>query len=384
MALFSNITNLFGAAGTSAAPAPAAAPQPKDNAPADPITQHKQEALLAARTLAANENRRPSVEDYRQACVTLGEQQGLDAKEWNPKIFADLKGQDLTDFAISEPAKQAPQKRSMSDLMDLDGDGAINDFYTNVDFTGADLKNAYVDPATSFNDEIAKAANLKGITFNGMENGDRFLFASGQYSDINLTNVNGGEIVFATGTQVDGLVINGQSAAVTLEPKAVASRVSVNDHFRIVKLDVGEGAVISNSDLSNATISMASNLEGSYWQNVKLSANLQGVDLSGANLKNVEVDGKAITRPDELRAYGVTIDANTKVEASPDFLIANNMQQALAKATSVAMEAKNWMSPGYQPEPSQAPQQAPTREREAGGASMSYYAQMSNSGGRSA
>lgn len=275
-------------------------------------------------------------------------------------------------------------KREMTDLMDLDGDAAISDFYTNIEFTGANLKDTFVDPATSFNEEIAKAGKLEGITFNGMENGDRFVFDSGQYTNINLTGVNGGEIVFATGTQVSGITIEGQSAAISVEPSAMIENIEVNDHFRIIKFDMGKGAIIANSDLSNATISMASNLEGSIWRNVELGENLDGIDLKGAHITNLRIDGKAITSPEQLIKYGVGVDENTIVSASTEFIREANIANALERAHKVAMEASKWMSHDYKPETAVASNKSPERQTDnkAETYDMAYFARMSESGGR--
>lgn len=371
--MFNNIGKLFTAPGSAPA-------RDLDNEQ-ERISTFKEQALAEARTLAARENRRTTLEDYRNACVELGKSQNLTDKEWNPKIYADLGGRDLRSFLITEPAKQQKQlpanKRELTELMDLDGDHAISDFYTNLSLVDANLNQTLVDPATSFQPQIAEAGSHKGMTFNNMENGDRFVFAAGQYEDINLTNVRGGEIVFASGTQVSGINVQGTSAAITVEPHAIVDHLQVNDHFRIIKLDVGEGAIISNSDLQNATISMASNLRGSIWQNVQLGGgNLDGVDFSGVTLKNLKIDGEAITSTKQLEELGVVINHETRVSASADFVREAKTEQALAKAAEVAQQVKGWMAGEPLPQPS--PTASPTKQDQAPGVntSLGHYEAM--------
>lgn len=307
------------------------------------------EARAVAQQLAPDHpDARPNLEDYRLACESMGH-----TKEWNPSTYAKLNGQDLSGFKISN-----------ADFLNQDSDGACCDFYSNIDFTGANLKNCYVQPATSFNEELAKAKTLEGITFDGMGNDDVFTFRSGQYDNITLKNVTGGQIVFASNTQVNNLEISGQSASIAVEPNASISHIRVSDEFRIVTLDMGKGSIISHSDLSNATIDMASNLEGSKWQDVKLSSNLKhvdftgatltnvtitgevekasltGVDFTGATLHNLRINDKLITSEKQLREYlpAGTLLKDVKISASEDLIRAEKVQDALTRATDAVKD----------------------------------------------
>jgi hypothetical protein len=301
------------------------------------------EARIAEARAAAAERGpdvKPTLEDYRQACVAFGEtEQGqamVNEGRWTPRAYANLGGQlgqgdttrnhDLSGFAISEP-----QKRTMTDVLNLDSDGAINDFYTNIDFTGANLNNAYVDPATSFNEEIARAKNLDGLTFNDMRAGDRFTFGAGNYSNINMTGVNGGEITFANNSRVTGLDIQGTSATVTMGDYAMVSNITTSAGFSMVNLAMGEGAVLANSNLTNATISMASEFEqGGAFQNVQFGRNVAGLDFSGLELKNVSIDGVPIQRPSDLAQFGISYDEKTLASASPEMVRAYDLAQIRA------------------------------------------------------
>lgn len=309
MAKLLGISNLFARESRTSAPTPPPAPQ-------DELFALKQNLLAQARENATG---KPTLEDYRQACVAFaateqGQQLAADGK-FSPKIYADLQGQDLSGFAISDPFSQSKANtRPATDLMDLDGDNTISDFYTNISFLDANLKDSFVDPATSFNKEIGEAKDLTGLTFNGMAEGDVFAFNAGRYNDIKMTNINGGRIDFSG--RVDGLSIEGKSAAITIGENAVLNHVQVSEDFRIISLDMAPGAILSNSDLQQATISMTSNVRGAVFQNVALHGNLDGLDLSGAKLNNLTVDGKPIVSREALASLGVTMDENTTVSAS--------------------------------------------------------------------
>lgn len=310
----------------------------------------KQSLLAQARASAGNE--RPSLEDYRRACEAFAEteqgQQMVADGRWNPRAYANLDGQDVSGFMISEPKKRATEnliERATENLMNQDGDRTINDFYTNISFYDANLKNAYVDPATSFNEEVAKAKNLEGLTFNGMVADDTFTFAVGNYKNIKMTNIKGGEIVFASG-KVDGLDIEGTEAKIALGADAVVEHMHVSKNFRIITLDMAPGAMLANSNLEQVTVSMTSRTAGATFQNVNITGNLDGLDLSGARLNNFSINGQPITDSNQLKEFGVGFDATTRTSTSPEFLrqhqlaqIRGTMQQAVASIGSASTPA---------------------------------------------
>ncbi len=269
---------------------------------------YKAQAIAQARA-NAKLGELPSLEDYRTACIAIGAENNLDPEKWNASAMADLSGQDLSGFKLS---------KDMSNLMDLDSDGAISQFYSNVQLYDATLDNCYVQPATSFNEQLAHARSRNSMTFDGMSDHnaqgekDKFTFPGGPSDKITLVNVHGGEITFSPNSQVTDLRISGLSTAITVRENASIDKITINyepgkeaddvtrdpnqpapeGQFRILTLNMGKGAKIANSDLSGAIIDMASNLQGAEFQNVTFSPNIKHVDFTGATLKNVTISGK--------------------------------------------------------------------------------------------
>ena len=343
----------------------------------------KAQLINQARVTAKERGEQFSLEHYRKECEKFtttdkGKELAAATKEhpngrWNPNIYADLSGQNLDGIRLSNPKavkldasnkpeyELTPATQADYDSFDRDGDGKINNpavgqFYDEIRLNGASLREAFVEPATSFNEEVAKAKDLKGLVFSGMAEGDNFTFGAGaNYQDIRLENVHGGNVTF-NGT-VDGITISGKSASITVGDHARISDIKTSDGFSIIHLDVGTGAVISNADLSKSTISMTSHFEpGSSLQNVTLGSNVNGLDLSGVNLRNVAIGDKAITSLAQL-PEGVTYDERTTVSASPEFI----MQMHAKEALGAGVKDFSWnpdMRQASAPSPSaQAPQE---------------------------
>lgn len=293
-----------------------------------------------------------SIEHYRQACVAFGEnnpegQRMVAEGKWSPASYADLSGQNLQGIRLTNPQaikpahELSPAIQADYDSFDRDGDGkinspAVNQFYDRVTFDkGTDLRNAIVDPATSFNKEIASAGNLDSLTINNMVDGDRFEFGAGTYPNIKMDKINGGEIVFGDGSgqisRVEILEIRGTKASITMRENAIVNNINTSDRFRVVDLSMARGASLSG-DLSNATISMASEFEsGSIFQDLKLGENVKGIDLSGVNLRNVTIDGFPIQRPSDLAQFGISYDNTTLASVSPE--MARNYELAQIRET---------------------------------------------------
>ncbi len=315
----------------------------------------KAQLITQARVKAKERGEQFSLEHYRKECELFaasekGQKLAAASEEypngrWNPKIYADLSGQNLDGIRLSNPKavklgstnkpeyELTPATQADYDSFDRDGDGKINNpaigqFYDEIRLNGASLREAFVEPATSFNEEVAKAKDLQGLTFSGMAEGDRFTFGAGaHYQNVRLENVQGGNVTF-NGT-VDGITISGKSASIAVGDHARISDIKTSDGFSIIHLDVGTGAVISNADLSKSTISMTSHFEpGSSLQNVTLSGNVNGLDLSGVHLRNVAIDGKAITSLSQL-PEGVAYDARTTASASQEFIMQMHAKEAL-------------------------------------------------------
>lgn len=289
------------------------------------ISTLQKQMIAQERERASAAGERPNLENLRKNLEAFGKntdegRQLVEQGKWNPKSYANFNGQDLSGFAISEPSKQTDGKRATTDLMDQDGDRAINDFYTNISFFEANLNNAYVDPATSFNEEVSKAQHLDNLTFNGMREGDVFRFNKGEFTNTKLTGVEGGEVIFGRGAIVDGIEFEGKSAKVYVEGGARVEHIKGNKHFSIIKFDTQEGAVIANSDLTSLNISMASNIEGCEFNNVQFGSNLEGLEFKkGCVLKNVSVNGKPIENAQELKKYGAEVDESVTAQVSTDF-----------------------------------------------------------------
>lgn len=367
---------------------------------------------------------KPTLADYYSACADIGEQYGFTQEEWNPKVIANLNGQNLNGFKISEPQKQKaynlPQEKPVvkHDYYNLDSDGAINDFYTNVSFNEANLKNCFVEPATSFNEELARAASLDNVTFNkmGMVDGqpDKFVFGQGEYKDIKLTNVNGGALEFH-GSQVDGLDMQGAKVAAIIigDPKAQdpnkTQHVSINNlnaqdaHVVNIQQAPNTKGEINHADFKNATVDAASNMQGITLRDVKFKhTNLGHVDLSGANLVNVKfkdcdtkhldlqgatlnhvkfkeikkedlkhinmtgarlqdvsINGHAIKSAQDLKDLGITNANGVSVSISKEFLL----QQQLSGVSANAYAWNTQLAQAKQQE-KQPPQPAPQTQQQ--------------------
>jgi uncharacterized protein YjbI with pentapeptide repeats len=396
----------FGISNPFVKPQPATAAEindARDYAPmgkeTDPIIKYKKEALELARAAAAlrteqnhhkpgSPESRPTLEDYRAACITTGEKYNLSNTDWNPKNYAKLDNLDVHGFFLSDPKKQqqyaaATQRQPTQEVhhhqgndgYDQDGNhhldaDAISLFYDEVSFCGANLDQCYVDPATSFNTQIADAESLDGVQFNRMRGDEKFEFGAGVYKNVVMTDVScndAGGLVFATGTQVEGLDISGVEAAITMNPGATVKNMKVNEDTRILNLTVNPDengrmrALIADSDLREATISMNSKLEGLELKNVQMSgnlsgvemcgvkltkvtfdkANLNGLDLRGAEIENLVVDGVVVTLENRDNIIGkdspykVQMDDPPKIKASQDYINEMATKKALAATKEV-------------------------------------------------
>lgn len=306
--------------------------------------------IAAARATAAAANEDFSIEHYRKECVAFaetpeGERMVAEGK-WTPASYANLSGQDLHGIRLTNPQAIRPEHtlspaiQADYDGFNRDGDGqinspAVNQFYDRVTFDKkTDLRASIVDPATSFNEEIAKAGNVDGLTINNLSANDpAFVFGACNYTNINMTNINGGEVIFGDNTRVNGLNIQGTSADVTMGNHAMVSNIRTSPGFSIVNLSMGEGSVLANSNLTNATISMASEFEqGGAFQNVQFGRNVAGLDFSGLELKNVSIDGVPIQRASDLAQFGVGYDPSNppEVTASPEMVRAYDLAQIRA------------------------------------------------------
>ena len=406
---------------------------------ADQFAQYKREALHTARLDAEKLGVQPTLDHYRKACERFGQSEVgkalVDEKGqslWRPEVYADLSGQEIKGFLISDPKLKEPEAQSahaarkMSDAYDLDGDGQVNaealaPFYDNINLDGAALKDCIVDPATSFNDQFAKAAEITNVTFNNMQDGDKFTFGSGEYNRITLTNIKGGEIQF-NDTKVNGLNMNGAKvASITMSGHTSISHLKAED-AHIVRFTSEPGAEIHHANFTGATIDMGSKLNGIVLQDVMFKeTNLVGVDLSGAKLTNVKfkdcdvkdlslhgatltkvtfkgtdtkdlnlsgvkkledvtINGHAIASTKDLEKLGVTFDKSIEITASKEHTLEAQLAQvtAVAKGWNQELTAKAKAEPVIAPP---APAKSETRATSLIGstpvdASMDYFTAM--------
>ena len=331
------LSNMFGAPKADVVPEGQAGLSPEAQALFD-----VKKNILAEVRANLPEGERPTLEQYRLASEAFAQTEkgaAMAARgEWNNRIAADLSGQDLSGFTITEPKKlgvaethhldqqasewQRSRAADTIDIHDRDGDGQINSapvhqFYDNVSFDKADLHGAWVEPATSFNEEIAKAGNLKELTFSGMHEGDEFTFGAGQYEKATLRDVQGGRVIFGENTQVDIIHLEGKSCHVEMRDNAYVSNITTVENFRVLDLQMGKNAILANSNLDNCTIAMSSHFEpGATFRNVNLSGNVEGLDFSGLKLHNVTIDGKPVTDTAMLEEHGIQHSGATSITST--------------------------------------------------------------------
>lgn len=313
MALHRDILSMF----TGRMAADAARGEPSRPPEDRQVFDVKEAALRNARTLAEEMGREPTLTDYYAAAQQLVHDRNLSPELWTPQMIADLGGHKITGFRISEPTTttgaDGKPTHVMQDLYDQDGNGhidakALSKFYDNIRLAGCELKDCYVEPATSFNNQISQAKSIDGVTFNNMQAGDTFTFGQGAYHNIKLTNIRDGEIIF-NGSKVDGLDMEGATvAAITLGQHTSVEHMNARG-AHIVKINAERGAEITRSNFDDATIDMGSNLEGLKISRTTFNrTNFHDVDLRGVRLANVEFNGTS-----GLNLEGAMIGENVKV-----------------------------------------------------------------------
>ena len=214
----------------------------------------------------------------------------------------------------------------------------ISQFYAdvsaNVTFDDTQFYNVHFHPADTFDAFVkGKAASCVNVTFDGQSEGEDIVLKGGKFENIRFTDIRGGGITVADGTQVDGMDIRGAHANLTIG-RALVSNLDATD-AHIVRLDAAPGAQISHANFDGATISMAIKMAGVTLNDVHFNdANLRDVDLrhatlngvsfnetqlSGLNLSdaqliNLTVDGQPVNDVHQLAALGVTVNEHTTVE----------------------------------------------------------------------
>jgi uncharacterized protein YjbI with pentapeptide repeats len=235
---------------------------------------------------------------------------------------------------------------AFEDTMDLDGNGTMA-FYEAVDrhanFNGTCFENVCFHPAGTLMRDgengiaLTEGAIFRDCVFDGMREQDNVVFAGREFKDVLFTNIRGGEIKIADGSQINGMDLSGaQLAKLELEHCSL-SRLNACD-ARIVELHAHPGAEINHSDFSRSTIGMNSTLAGLTMRHTRFDgSNVDGVsfanttlrnvtfnditaaslDLRGARYEHLTVNGEAITTTAQLTTMGVAVDAHTAALTPP-------------------------------------------------------------------
>lgn len=300
----------------------------------------------------AGAGERPTLEAYRQAFMQNPDVMAMVAdgqikSENLNAIAADLSGQNLNGFKLTEPkAQEEFRQRQLAtgrhDLYDQDGNHEINvaatsAFYDRIRLNGASLDGAWVEPASSFNDQIAKAKDRNNMTFHGLNDpNDPFVFPPGTMKDTKLTGIDGGAVTFAQGANAERVTLEGREASVQIDANARVSELSTNPGFRIVNLKIEPKGELANSDLRQTLVSMSSELTGAKLKDVQLGENVNGLDLSGAQIQDLSIGNRPIRSREQLAALGVTVDQNTQVTATAAFVQRAQMEAAMEAARKVS------------------------------------------------
>ena len=100
-------------------------------------------------------------------------------------------------------------------------------------------------------------------------------------------------------TRIEDFNISGVHATIEMGSMATIDRMEVDERTRILKFDMQPGATVSNAHISEATISMASELQGTNWNNVTFAGtSFSGVDLHGASFANAVFEGAELSAAD--------------------------------------------------------------------------------------
>lgn len=284
------------------------------------LTTLKQEALGLAKELAASENREPNLTDYFRSALSMTERAEEMGLRWDGRVIANLSNLTLDGFTVRKAdiypdAQQradmrdvmpAREKRegvtAMRDMHDLDGDGAVADFYTEVQ---AQLRcdhtkflNCTFQPATTL--EIVdngRGAQFGNVTFDGMGAEDTLTLGSGKHGGtekfhgVHFKNIQGGTVVVNDYAIVNDLYLEGQTTALHIGGRAQVNDLHA-DGAHIVKLSADPGARIERAVFNGATIDLASDLTGSVWTNAEFkNANLRDVNFAGATLSGAHFEG---------------------------------------------------------------------------------------------
>lgn len=293
------------------------------------ISLLKQQALDMATATASTRGEQPTLRDYMNAAQQLG---GM-----SMAAYADLSGQEIHGFLIRS-----------EDMRAIETEQAQQQPPVNVNWSFDDTKfyNVTFRPATSYDPERSAGAVFNNVTFDGMDDNQQVTLANASYQgEVKFTNIRGGTINVGDRVRVEGgLNIRGVHAALHIGAGAVINGLDANG-ANLIEMTAGRGATINNPLFDHATISMASQLQGSIWRgaedvnsyafvnsnltnvdftgatlvNIRVKdSDLRGMNLSGARVTNLIIDGKLIRNADQLRQLGISADGATTITVTPE------------------------------------------------------------------
>lgn len=287
--------------------------------------------------------RMPSMTDYLVATQSDVMKAAVAASnppvQWTPAAIVNFDGQTMENVQVRradfDPAQITPEIRESLGMTEDE----ISEFYAEVSahvtFDETRFYNVHFHPADTFDHYVkGRADAVVNCTFDGMGTDDVVRLEAGRFEGIRFTDIRGGHIEVADGTQVRGMDISGAHASLTIGRASVSSLDATGAH--IVELRAAPGARIDHATFEGATISMASelngiqlsdvhfeqanlrevNLRGSTLTNVSFNeTQLAGLDLSDATLRNLLIDGEPVRDVHQLAAMGVTVNESTRIES---------------------------------------------------------------------
>ncbi|MFZ4124640.1 MAG: pentapeptide repeat-containing protein [Rickettsiales bacterium] len=260
----------------------------------------RETALAEARRIAvARDGEPPSIDlkDYYRAAGLVMQDANAALPEgatpYNIQQFGDLGGHTLKDFVFRQ--KDVEYLTSDDDPLGLN----LQERGLELDLSGAHLHDVCFIPATTFNslcnEEVANVT-MDGVIFRGMGQEDQLVLPRGTYRDISFAETQGGTLHLQPFAAVDGCNVRGATMHITMEAGAQLNELKSDAATSIITFCAQPGAIISNSTITEATIGLNSQLQGTIWRNVTLdNVNIAGVDFTGAQFNMVSINGQTIT-----------------------------------------------------------------------------------------
>ena len=289
----------------------------------DTLFSLRETALSAARRIAvARDGEPPSIglkDYYRAASMVMQDANaglGEGATPYNIQQFGDLGGHNVKDFVFRQTDLDAVNQEIRSTTLDDDPNGlSMAERGFELDLSGAHLRDVCFIPATTFNslcnEEVANVT-MDNVIFRGMGQEDALVLPRGTYRDISFAETHGGTLYLQEFALVNQCNVRGATMHITMEAGAQLNQLESNAATDIITFTAQPGAIISNSTITEATIGLNSQLQGTIWRNITLdNVNIAGVDFTGAQFNMVSINGQKINGGEgfaQLIEMGVTLD----------------------------------------------------------------------------